>query len=207
MGLQLTEKAKNIIIKQVFLNKKVTNIAKKIKKPYNTVKRFIDELKSLGKFNRKKGSGRNSIFSEKDVNKISHEAKKDGKRPAIEIYNSIKQDNISKISTSTLRRALNKGGLKNRKAAKKPKLSVLHKKKRFLLAKKWSQKPLEYWETIIFSDESTFRLCGTSGSQFIWRENGTRFDDKNVISTEKFGGGGVMAWGFITFDGRRFGFP
>ncbi len=70
-----------------------------------------------------------------------------------------------------------------------------------VLAKKFDKKPLNYFSNVIFSDESTFRLCNTSGPQRVWRRNGTRYDEKNIINTEKFEGGGVMAWGFITIDG------
>ncbi len=54
---------------------------------------------------------------------------------------------------------------------------------------------------VIFSDEPSFRLCGASSNQKVWRENGTRFDKNNIIKTEKFGGGFIMVWGYITADG------
>ncbi len=36
--------------------------------------------------------------------------------------------------------------------------------------------------------------------QNVWRQKGTRYQEKNTISTEKFGGG-IMVWGLITADG------
>ncbi len=74
-------------------------------------------------------------------------------------------------------------------------------KNRLILAKEFAEYSPEKWLQVIFSDESSFRLCGASGNQKVWRENGTRFDKNNIIKTEKFDGGSIMAWGYITADG------
>ncbi len=92
-------------------------------------------------------------------------------------------------------------GISSCKAAKKPKLTPMHKANRLKLAKSFAKMEYNFWNKVIFSDESTFRLCGTSGSQLVWRKKGERYLEKNIISTEKFGGGGIMVWGFITING------
>ncbi len=96
---------------------------------------------------------------------------------------------------------MNYNKIKSRTCAKKPRLNENHKKRRLELALKFEKLPSEYWSNVIFSDESTFRLCGTSGNQRVWREDGTRFDEENIIHTEKFGGGSLMVWGCITING------
>ncbi|GFU72422.1 transposable element Tcb2 transposase [Trichonephila clavipes] len=53
----------------------------------------------------------------------------------------------------------------------------------------------------LFTDESRFSLTGDSKRVYIWRESGTRNDPSNIVERDRFGSGGVMAWG-IMIDGR-----
>ena len=55
---------------------------------------------------------------------------------------------------------------------------------------------------MISSAESSFCKCNDSGNQLVWRSKNTRYVEKNTISTEKFGGGRIMVWGYISFYGR-----
>ncbi len=69
------------------------------------------------------------------------------------------------------------------------------------MAKKLQPFGNDFFKRVVFTDESSFRLSNVSGRKTVWREPNTRFKEKNVIWTEKFGGGSVMAWGYITIDG------
>ncbi len=68
------------------------------------------------------------------------------------------------------------------------------------MAKKLQLLDNDLFKRVVFTDESSFRLSNVSGRKTVWREQNTRFKEKNVIWTEKFGGGSVMAWGYITIN-------
>ena len=55
---------------------------------------------------------------------------------------------------------------------------------------------MDYWKRMISSDESSFCTCNDSGNQLVWRSKNTRYGEKNTISTENFGGGRIMVWGY-----------
>lgn len=60
---------------------------------------------------------------------------------------------------------------------------------------------MEFWKTVIFSDESKFNLFGSEGKRFVWRKPHTELNQKNIIPTVKHGGGHVMVWGCMSYHG------
>jgi hypothetical protein len=60
-------------------------------------------------------------------------------------------------------------------------------------------KPIDFWKTVLFSDESKFNIFGSDGRQYVWRKKKTKgekkLDPKNVIPTVKHGGSRTMGWG------------
>ena len=60
------------------------------------------------------------------------------------------------------------------------------------------EKPLGFWETVVWSDESKFNPFGSDGKVMVWRTPKDEFDPKCTIPTVKHGGGSVMVWGCFT---------
>jgi hypothetical protein len=50
-------------------------------------------------------------------------------------------------------------------------------------------KPVDFWKTVLFSDESKFNIFGSDGPQYVWPKPKKELDPKNVIPTVKHGGG------------------
>ncbi|CAJ0953346.1 unnamed protein product [Ranitomeya imitator] len=91
-------------------------------------------------------------------------------------------------SARTVRRRLFEQGLVSRRAAKKPLLSRKNIRDRLIFCKRYREWTAEDWGKVIFSDESPFRLFGTSGKQLIRRRDArftyavlkTEFDSAEV---------------------------
>jgi len=60
---------------------------------------------------------------------------------------------------------------------------------------------MKWWKRIIYSDESKFNLVGSDGKQYCRRRVGEEYLDRNVWKTVKHGGGSLMVWGCITWNG------
>lgn len=105
------------------------------------------------------------------------------------------------VSEDTVRRTLYRSGNHGQVARRKPFISKKNKRKRLEFAKQYLQKGTEYWEDVIFTDESKFNLFGSDGRFTVWRKTNEELLEKNVCPTVKHGGGSVMVWGCVSSKG------
>ena len=112
------------------------------------------------------------------------------------------QDVINQpISAETTRRYLKRAGLKAVVKKKKPLLTARHKRARmdFALAHKdWT---VEDWKRVVWSDETKANRLGSDGRKWAWKKGGEGLSDRLVSGTVKFGGGSVMVWGCMLWEG------
>ena len=100
------------------------------------------------------------------------------------------------ISTSTVQRRLHESGLHGRIAAKKPLQKDTNNKKRLALAKKHEQWTLDWWKSVLWSDESKFEIFGSNRRVFVRRRVGELhvwFPPWNM-KEEVWGCGGAFWW-------------
>ncbi|GFV25409.1 transposable element Tcb2 transposase [Trichonephila clavipes] len=58
-----------------------------------------------------------------------------------------------------------------------------------------AETPQQFWNEVIFSDESKFNIFGSDGRRMVWRKPNTSHHPKHTTPTVKHGGGTVMVWG------------
>ena len=98
------------------------------------------------------------------------------------------------VTERTIGNALHRHGLYGRSARKTPFLKKRHVEARLKFAKLHLDKPVEYWENVVWSDETKIELFSCHTTHHVWRRNGTAHHPKNTIPTVKFGGGSIVAW-------------
>ncbi|GFT29080.1 transposable element Tc1 transposase [Trichonephila clavipes] len=57
-----------------------------------------------------------------------------------------------------------------------------------------AETPQQFWNEVIFSDESKFNIFGSDGHRMMWRKPNTSHHPKHTIPTVKHGGGSVMCY-------------
>ena len=107
---------------------------------------------------------------------------------------------VTDISTSTVQRRLCESGLHGWITAKKPLLKDTNNKKRLAWAKKHEQWTLDWWKSVLWSDESKIGIFGSNRRVFVRRRVGERMISVCVVHAMKHGGGGVMVWGCFAGD-------
>jgi transposase len=105
------------------------------------------------------------------------------------------------VSKQTIMRFLHHSGLRSYAKTKKPRLTLKHRRNRLLFARAHSSWSVDNWKHVIFTDESKFNLYGPDGNKRVWRHSGSVLLDHHVHQIVKFGGGHVMVWGCITYNG------
>ena len=69
----------------------------------------------------------------------------------------------------------------------------------FALAHKdWT---LEDWKHVIWSDKTKINCLRSDGKKWAWKKAGEGLSDRLVQGTVKFGGGSLMMWGCMSWDG------
>ncbi|GFW40569.1 transposable element Tc1 transposase [Trichonephila clavipes] len=94
-----------------------------------------------------------------------------------------------------------KAGYHGRVAHKKPHISAVNRQKGLDFANEHVNKPPQFWEKVLFSNESKFCIFGIKGRKLVWRKQGTALEKENLVPTVKHGGGGVMVWGCMAANG------
>lgn len=56
-------------------------------------------------------------------------------------------------------------------------------------------KTTEFWETVLWTDETKLEVFGHVEQRYVWRAKGQVYDQTNTIPTVKHGGGSLMMWG------------
>ncbi|GJE96522.1 transposable element Tcb2 transposase [Phanerochaete sordida] len=141
--------------------------------------------------------GRPRKLDERDLRRARREIKS-GRAPDA---TALQRDMFPDVSPRTVQRNLCEIGLPGRVRRKKPYLSKKHRKSRREWVKEQEGKDLEDWQRIWYSDESKFNLFGSDGRRWCRREIGEELCDRCVDVQVKHGGGNVMVWGDISWNG------
>ncbi len=105
------------------------------------------------------------------------------------------------VSAQSIRRALHQIGLHSCCPRMKPLLKMMHKKACKQFAEDKQNKDMDYWNHVLWPDETKINLFGSDGVKCVWRQPGEEYKDKSVLPTVKHGGGSVMVWGCMSAAG------
>uniref|UniRef100_A0A3B3DJG5 Transposase n=1 Tax=Oryzias melastigma TaxID=30732 RepID=A0A3B3DJG5_ORYME len=165
-----------------------------------TVRAIIHKWRKHGTVVNLPRSGRPPKITPRAQRQLIREVTKDPRATSKELQASLTSIKVS-VHDSTIRKRLGKNGLHGRVPRRKPLLSKKNIKARLNFAKKHLDDCQDFWENILWTDETKVELFGRCVSRYIWRKSNTAFHKKNIIPTVKYGGGSVMVWGCFAASG------
>ena len=168
--------------------------------PVSSVQTVIIKWKIRGCVKTKSRSGRPTRISATTARKIVRDAKKNPQITSSEIQDSLKTSSVA-VSRCTIRRHLKKNGPYGRVARRKPLLRKCHKVSRLQYAKQHRDKPHNFWNKVIWSDETKIELFGHNHKHYVWRGVNKAYDERNTIPTVKHRGGSLMFWRCVSSKG------
>jgi transposase len=173
-------------------------IAVQLKLGKSTVQYIVQKDKAGGPVADRPRSGRPRKSSKQTDSMLVRAAKADPFKTSTRINVDVAYPKPSTLSARTVRRRLHAAGMRSYRAARKPKLTYLHRLRRAAWVRRWRTQD---WTKVIFSDEKRFKFEPDAPIR-VWRRRGERFLAKNVVGTVKFGRGSLMIWAAMRYDGR-----
>ncbi len=77
----------------------------------------------------------------------------------------------------------------------------MHEKARKQFTEDKQNKDMDYWNRVLWSDETKINLFGSDGVKHVWWQPGEEYKDKCVLPTVKHVVGSVMVWGCMSAAG------
>jgi transposase len=145
--------------------------------------------------------GRPSKLSPTDQHAILTQITSGRASNAVEVAQHINSIISTPITSQTVRRVLKKNSFKAVTKKKKPMLTATHRKKRLEFAQKYREWTVDDWKRVIWSDESKINRIGSDGKQWVWKLKGEGLIRREIQQTVKFGGGNLMVWGCMGWNG------
>ncbi|GFU38727.1 transposable element Tc1 transposase [Trichonephila clavipes] len=189
---ETTIEERKLVIKLSNEGKSQLNIAKVVGRSVNCLQKLLQKFKKTGMLANNEGRGRKKIMNSITERRVIHQVKIDPKISAPKIAASTSNTLGRSVSAETVRRVLRKAGYNGRVARKKPLIGKRNRVKRLKFAKEHILKPQQFWNDVIFSDESKFNIFGSDGRRMVSRKPNTSHHPKHTIPTVKHGGGSVM---------------
>uniref|UniRef100_A0A087Y8V5 Transposase Tc1-like domain-containing protein n=1 Tax=Poecilia formosa TaxID=48698 RepID=A0A087Y8V5_POEFO len=152
--------------------------------PQSTIYRIIKNFKERGSIVAKKSPWRPRKTSKRQDRLLKVFQLRDPATSSAELAQEWQQAGVS-ASARTVRRRLLEQVLVSRRAAKKPLLSRKNIRDRLIVCKKYREWTAKDWGKVISSDESPFRLFGTSGKQLVQRRRGECYHQSCLTPTVK----------------------
>lgn len=120
---------------------------------------------------------------------------------AVDVAKALRNITNESLSAQTVRRNLKIAGMKAVVKKKKPFLSKKHRKERMDFALTHQHWTVEDWKKVVWSDETKINRLGLDGRKWVWKKAGEGLSDRLVQGTQKHGGGSVMVWGCMLWEG------
>ncbi len=178
--------------------KKISN---NLKLSYNTVARVIQRFSKTGFTRNRPRKGRSKKLSPCAVRQEQKLASKNRHMSAASIALEVAEVEGQLVSAQTIRHTLQQVGLHGRRPRRKPLLKLAHQKACKQLAEDYLAKSMNYWNHVLWSDETQINLFGSYGVQHVWWCPGEEYQENCALPTVKHGGGSIMVWGCMSAAG------
>lgn len=175
-------------------------IGKRLEVPRSTVQSVIIKFKRDQTVRSLPGRGRKRKISPRLERKICREVNMNPRVVLKDIAEELRVGGVQ-VSERTIQRTLNRNGLKARRPRKTPFHKPCHLKSRLTFAIGNVDRENQFWDQVLWSDETKIELFGHNDVKTIWRKRGEAFVPKNTIPTVKHGGGSIMLWGCFSSAG------
>lgn len=192
---------RQLIVNQCKKGKTSKEIADNLEVPLSTVNRILLLHKRTGDITPKVSPGRKRILTHRGERELLLTMRREPTTRPSTLVHSISLPKGTSISDRTVRRTLGRLGLRAARMKRKPGLTAAQRSARLKWALEYAKKPATFWDSVIFSDESSFHTHEAMRGRFVWRFAKEELAPPMVQPVAKFGGHKLQVWGCVTSKG------
>ena len=181
-----------LLIKHFLNGDSEREIACKVLIPRSSVNYMITKYKCIGNMIGRSRKRKTTIHIDRI---IQRQIKTDRRKSSTSVKSELETELNITISETTIRRRAHEIGLYGRVARKKRYLNKTNRGKRLEYAQTYREKPLAFWNNVIWSDESKFNLFGSDGKVMVWRSINEELEPRCTVPNVKHSGRNVKCWG------------
>jgi transposase len=117
------------------------------------------------------------------------------------VAQELSNTNNTPVSSCTVCRQVRKAGLVPFTKPKKPAMSKAHMDACLAFAKAHQDWTVADWKCVLWSDETKVNRLGSDGQRWGYKRAGQTLQPHHTIPTSKHGGGSIMVWACMGWDG------
>ena len=178
-----------------------TAISELLSIPKSTIAGVISRWKILGRIGNAPRTGRKTLITLGLKRILKRIVDKEPTLSCRKIAGILKDNHQVEVTRETVRKYISEFGYRACIRRKKPLISKKNRKARLEFARKYLDEPPEFWERVLFTDESKYNIFGSDGRVKVWRKPSEGLNPKYTSKTVKHGGGGVLVWGCMAASG------
>lgn len=198
---EISDSIRELIVKLKSEGKSLAEISKIVGRPRSSVQTVLRNYNNTGTIRNKSRNGRPALLSVREKRYVLNKIKQNPKNSAVKIAQCMELELGKTVHAECVRRVLRKSGYNGRSARRKPYISEINRKKRLEFAEKYANEGPNFWDKVLFTDETKINLYQSDGRVNVWRQPNTAFKKKNVQPTVKHGGQSVLLWGCMSAAG------
>jgi transposase len=195
---RVSQKQTDSVVSLLQAGKSVRDISKSLQIGLGTISRI--KKKHCSTIPTSTG-GRPRKLSQRDVQHAVRLITSGQSDTATDVTKSLRDITNQDLSPQTVRRYLKEAGMKSAVKKKKALLSSRHRKTRMEWAEAHKDYTVADWKRVVWTDETKINRLGSDGRAWVWKKAGEGLSRRTVEGTVKFGGGSVMIWGCMLWDG------
>jgi len=161
--MTVSTEIRTLIVKQHKKGKTPMEISDNLEVDLRTVQRIVKQYNETGDVTPKVSTGRHRLLSPRDERELLLTM---GREPTTR-PSTLRHTLSTKVSARTVRRTLARGGIHPYRQRRKPRLTPAQRHARLEWALEYAKKHASFWDSVIFSDESSFHTHETMKGRFV----------------------------------------